>query len=58
MLDYRVKITVTRTHYVTLSAHNEDYLDDDVVDAVERLGYDTHKVDFEHEIEDVFLGED
>ena len=57
MLDYRVKITVTRTHYVTLSAHNEDYLDDEVVDAVERLGYD-HTVEFSHEIEEVFLGED
>ena len=57
MLDYRVKITVTRTHYVTLSAHNEDYLDDEVVDAVERLGYD-HTVEFSHEIEDIFFGED
>ena len=58
MLDYRVKITVVQTHYVTLSAHNEDYLDDEVVDAVERLGHDIHKVEFEHEIEDIFLGED
>jgi len=57
MKDYRVKIVVTSIHYATLSAPNEDYLDDVVVDHLDRLGYDTYKVDFEHEIEDVFYGE-
>ncbi len=57
MYSYEIKIRATTTHTALISAEDEDYLDDEVVDHLKRLGYDVNNLegfDFDYDILEVY----